>query len=310
MKCPGCGKWLGDSEADTWDVVVLVRDAEGSTDPSLFSLSQSTVAEAESLRDHFEASGATAVVIPVGESKARGIIVVPAQGKPWFVPAEPGSSISALKDSIGKALATAELVELSPKSITDAKSGEEPWRRFFNRWWTTPAEGAVRAYHAIAATVLVLVMLGLIAMSMIVVLHAAGEPGAHVSGVAPVLCQTEPKTVCELEYGVSSPSFTIRLTGVLNSALLVVIIIELAETVLQQVRSRERLYPALVRNFLVIGVVSAIRHLLTSGAQLSLLAATDTNRAELVHELLVNAIIVLILAGSLWLAERVNERQA
>jgi hypothetical protein len=97
-------------------------------------------------------------------------------------------------------------------------------------------------------------------------------------------------------------SFPARITQIISDGLLIVIVLELVETIRQQVQVRERLSGKLVRNFLIIGIVSAIRHLLALGAQLSLGSPeTDVSvRRSLLLELGVNAAIVLaLLAGYL-----------
>jgi uncharacterized membrane protein (DUF373 family) len=71
----------------------------------------------------------------------------------------------------------------------------------------------------------------------------------------------------------TEPTLAKAVTTGLNNGLLIFIILELVETVRQQVRARERLYRDLVRNFLVIGIVSSVRHLLAVGAQITLGAA-------------------------------------
>lgn len=65
--------------------------------------------------------------------------------------------------------------------------------------------------------------------------------------------------------------FSIRVTEAINSVLLIVILVELRETIRHQAHKTTDNDAVLTKNFLVIGMVSAIRHLLTLGAQLSLI---------------------------------------
>src|SRR5207248_1466845 len=70
-------------------------------------------------------------------------------------------------------------------------------------------------------------------------------------------------------------SYALRTTELISGVVLVIILLEIAETVYEQViRHKRRLTKALVVDFLVIGVVASVRHLLASGARLSVVEAT------------------------------------
>src|SRR5205823_14018373 len=56
----------------------------------------------------------------------------------------------------------------------------------------------------------------------------------------------------------------------LNAALLIFIVLELAQTVRQQIEARERLSRSLVCNLVAIGVLSSVRHLLAVGAKMTI----------------------------------------
>lgn len=96
----------------------------------------------------------------------------------------------------------------------------------------------------------------------------------------------------------------------LNSTLLIFIVLELVQTVRQQIDAKERLSRTLVCNFLAFGVLSSVRHLLGIGAEMSLLShdpktmsASDAvaRQGQLV-ELAVTAVIVLVLVACWWIA--------
>lgn len=99
----------------------------------------------------------------------------------------------------------------------------------------------------------------------------------------------------------SNGQFAIRITDAINGVLFVVIILELLETVMSHFEGGGfQLQP-----FLVIGIISAVRHILTVGARLSLLGESTSDafqRAQV--ELGVNAGVVLGLALALILVRR------
>lgn len=94
----------------------------------------------------------------------------------------------------------------------------------------------------------------------------------------------------------SAGDFPVRVTDAINGVLFVVIILELLETVLSHFKGGGfQLQP-----FLVIGIISAVRHILTVGARLTLAGEGTANafqRAQI--ELGVNAGVVLALAVAL-----------
>ncbi len=105
----------------------------------------------------------------------------------------------------------------------------------------------------------------------------------------------------------------------LGDALLIVIIVEIVETVRQQLRTAERIRHKLIHNFLLVGIVAAIRHLLYIGAVLSLVQSNSgaqpvrllpvgVSRGELVLELGVSCAAVLALVVSWVLVDRQVQR--
>lgn len=84
-----------------------------------------------------------------------------------------------------------------------------------------------------------------------------------------------------------SRDFAVGFPKALDGLIIAIIILELLQTVWEQIRApnqddeeerteKERLGLRLVKNFLVIGTVSAIRHILVIGAELSLGSVPDT----------------------------------
>lgn len=99
----------------------------------------------------------------------------------------------------------------------------------------------------------------------------------------------------------NSTEFALRITDAINGVLFVVIILELLETVMSHFEGGGfQLQP-----FLVIGIISAVRHILTVGARLSLLGeGTQDSFQRAQVELGVNAGVVLALALALILVRR------
>ena len=99
----------------------------------------------------------------------------------------------------------------------------------------------------------------------------------------------------------SGADFPTRVTDAINGVLFVVIVLELIETVLSHFEGGGfQLQP-----FLVIGIISAVRHILTVGARLSLSGEGSSiaySRAQV--ELGVNAGVVLALALALIMVRR------
>jgi uncharacterized membrane protein (DUF373 family) len=93
-------------------------------------------------------------------------------------------------------------------------------------------------------------------------------------------------------------AFAETVTRALNGALFVVIVIEVLRTIIGRFQGEGfRLEP-----FLVIAIVSTVRHILTVAAQLSLVG--EQNRTELIIELVANAGVVLILVAALVMLRR------
>jgi hypothetical protein len=95
--------------------------------------------------------------------------------------------------------------------------------------------------------------------------------------------------------------FAGRVSHLVSDGLLAVIVLEIIETVRQQVEEKEKIYFPLARNFLVIGILSAVRQLLAIGALLleeQGALEPDTFRLRML-ELGVNAGIVLVLVLAL-----------
>src|SRR5437764_48157 len=96
-------------------------------------------------------------------------------------------------------------------------------------------------------------------------------------------------------------AFPVRVTGAINGVLFVIIVLELLRTVLAHFETSElQLQP-----FLIIGVISSVRHILTIGARLTLQGegtAEGFRRSQV--ELGVEAGVVLALAIGLVLIRR------
>jgi uncharacterized membrane protein (DUF373 family) len=102
-------------------------------------------------------------------------------------------------------------------------------------------------------------------------------------------------------------SFALRATDAINGVLFVVIVMELLRTVVAHFESSDfQLKP-----FLIIGIISAVRHILTVGARISLTGEGTTEafrRAQV--ELGVNAGVVLALVIGLVLVRRSDSNVA
>ncbi len=101
----------------------------------------------------------------------------------------------------------------------------------------------------------------------------------------------------------SSEPFALRVTNVINGLLFVVIVMELLRTVVEHFEFEGfQLKP-----FLVIGIISAVRHILTVGARESL-GAKETGAAfeQAQIALGVNALVVLALVVGLILVRRTD----
>jgi uncharacterized membrane protein (DUF373 family) len=93
--------------------------------------------------------------------------------------------------------------------------------------------------------------------------------------------------------------FAVTITRAVNGVLFIVIVLELLRTVIARLEGGGfQLQP-----FLVIGIISASRHILTVGAQLSLVGE-QLPLGRTMTELAVNAGVVLVLAAALVLVRR------
>ena len=99
----------------------------------------------------------------------------------------------------------------------------------------------------------------------------------------------------------SRHDFTTQVTTGINDVLFVVIVMELLRTVVAHLESSD----FQLRPFLIIGIISAVRHILTVGARLSL-GGQETHSAFVRSqiELGVSAAVVLTLALGLVLVSR------
>lgn len=100
-----------------------------------------------------------------------------------------------------------------------------------------------------------------------------------------------------------SHPFATRVTSVVNGVLFVIIVMEILSTVVAHFKNAGfQLKP-----FLIIGIISAVRHVLTIGAQLSLQAETSNSAFRRTQiELGVNAAVVLALVLGLVLVRRTD----
>jgi uncharacterized membrane protein (DUF373 family) len=92
--------------------------------------------------------------------------------------------------------------------------------------------------------------------------------------------------------------FAVQITGGINDLLLAVILLELLRTVIDHLQTAEFQF----RSFLIIGIISAVRHILAVGARLTIDRAQSHEefiRAQI--ELGVSAAVVLALATALLL---------
>jgi uncharacterized membrane protein (DUF373 family) len=85
-----------------------------------------------------------------------------------------------------------------------------------------------------------------------------------------------------------------------NDILLVVIMMELLRTVVAHLETND----FQLRSFLVIGIISAVRHILTLGAQASLGADEHGPATEAQVELGLNAVVVVVLVVGLIMVRR------
>ena len=94
----------------------------------------------------------------------------------------------------------------------------------------------------------------------------------------------------------SGPDFAVRVSSVINGVLFVIIVMEILQTVMAHFGNEGfQLKP-----FLIIGIISAVRHILTVGAQQSLgLEGTNEAFRRAQIELGVNAAVTFALVAAL-----------
>jgi uncharacterized membrane protein (DUF373 family) len=95
--------------------------------------------------------------------------------------------------------------------------------------------------------------------------------------------------------------FAVQVTNGINDLLFVVIVMELLRTIVSHLETPD----FQVKSFLIVGIISAVRHILGVGARLTLAPETSTtafHRAQI--ELGVSAAVVLALAVSFMLITR------
>lgn len=334
VKCPSCLEWIRDPDADLWDIVVIADGDPARNRPWIAATHVFRDDADRAARELRDVRVRVALVPWNASPPVKHLIIVPPNGEPWVVPGEmPNERFDVLAERFRHTLANQPVaLDNVPSSDTgtrtDRSADDHAWVVVYpddvlfggirppatpveatRRWLAHVPRWALRRadipYRGLVAAMLVFVMLGLGALAGWVFAHALGQILTPAPAVSAPPATNGP--LAELEAALNPPVFIVRLTDVLNAALLIVIIVELIETVYQQARYKERLYPALVRNFLVIGIVSGVRHLLTTGAQLSLISTQDqSQQPQLVRELLVTAIVVLLLTSGLWLAHRSN----
>jgi uncharacterized membrane protein (DUF373 family) len=140
--------------------------------------------------------------------------------------------------------------------------------------------------------------------SGVLALLELGEDAVHLV-VAMVLMAVA--LVVLYQYGhdflTSQDPFALRVTNIINGLLFVVIVMELLHTVVEHFEFEGfQLKP-----FLIIGIISAVRHILTVGARESLGAKeTGTAFEQAQIALGVNALVVLVLVVALILVRRTD----
>lgn len=171
-----------------------------------------------------------------------------------------------------------------------------PWNGCRNTWsevtavWgelvnlDDPPEGlteTTRLYRYVTVTLYLLVMLCMVGIGGVVLVLAAVRP---FHGRLPL---------------------QVKVSTSLGGLILAVIIFELLETVFKQLAEGERLSVGLVNNFLIIGAVSAVRHILVIGALLSDSERVTGNRvtehANEINQLFANVVLVAVLLAGIWL---------
>jgi uncharacterized membrane protein (DUF373 family) len=152
-------------------------------------------------------------------------------------------------------------------------------RRFHLEWLSTFLEGLDDWLHAVVALVLVGVS-------------------------AAVLFHVLTRDLVELVHGFATPKhfFEPVLTAV-NDTLVVIIVLEVLRTVIAHLR-RESFA---LQRFIIIGIISTVRHLLIVGAHLSLAdSVSATEFRQSIIELGLNGVLAFVLVGAYTLLRRVD----
>src|SRR5215210_6868801 len=136
-------------------------------------------------------------------------------------------------------------------------------------------------------------------------LVAGVEDGMHLAVAILLLVAAGAMMVHAVDDFITSDAhFAERTTAAINSVLFVIIVMEILRTVVAHFDDAG----LQLKPFLIIGIISAVRHLLTVGAQISLGAETDAEHFRRTQvELGVNAAAVVALLVGLvmvWRSER------
>jgi uncharacterized membrane protein (DUF373 family) len=94
--------------------------------------------------------------------------------------------------------------------------------------------------------------------------------------------------------------FAERVTSVVNGTLFVIIVLEILRTVVAHFEDAD----LQLKPFLIIGIISAVRHILTIGAQASLGAESHGKASEAQIDLGLNAVVVVVLVVGLIMVRR------
>ena len=102
------------------------------------------------------------------------------------------------------------------------------------------------------------------------------------------------------------PFFPLGMIQAINDILFVVIILEIMRTVI--VRFTDGIFQ--LDNFLIIGVIAAVRHILTVGASLTLQTGkSDTAFERAIIELGLNALIVIALVFAIFMSKAAHRNR-
>jgi uncharacterized membrane protein (DUF373 family) len=95
-------------------------------------------------------------------------------------------------------------------------------------------------------------------------------------------------------------AFAERVTAVVNGTLFVIIVLEILRTVVAHFEDAD----LQLKPFLTIGIISAVRHILTIGAQASLGAVPHGSSRDAQIDLALNSVVVVVLVFGLILVRR------